>query len=84
MSKRPPGSAPGRRGPETQLFSLRLERRLWAELGVLAKLRGRSMNEMLGGVLEEWWRTQPERASVARLVKASGAPSREREDEGRE
>jgi hypothetical protein len=59
--------------PDKQLFSLRLPRRLWAELGVLARLRGVPLNELLVGVLQAYWDAQPEKATVARLVKTSGA-----------
>ncbi len=61
--------------PDPQLFSLRLPRRLWAELGVLARLRGVPLNELLVGVLQAYWDTQPEKAAVAPLVEASGTLS---------
>lgn len=81
MAKRPVERPRGLRKLATQLFSLRLPKQLWAELAVLARLRGKSMNELLGEVLQAWWITQPERPSVARLVKSSGTGSRARNEE---
>ena len=77
MAKRPVNRSGEK--PDTQLFSLRLPVQLWAELGVLAKLRGKSMNELLSGVLSDWWSGQPDRATVARLVKAAGTVEAVRE-----
>ena len=57
---------------KTQLFSLRLPLRLWAELGVVARLRGVPLNKMLVDWLQAEWDRQPENATVARLVKSSG------------
>ncbi len=79
MAKRPVEHPRGADRPEKQLFSLRLPKQLWVELSVVAKLRGKPMNELLGGILQQWWDTQPERASVARLVKASGTAEATRE-----
>ena len=72
MAKRPMERPHGEVKPPQQLFSLRLSRQLWAELGVAAKLKRRSMNDLITQVLQEWWEVQEERPSVARLVKASG------------
>jgi hypothetical protein len=80
MAKRPVERSRRAERPEKQLFSLRLPKQLWAELSVVAKLRGKPMNELLGGVLQQWWDTQPERASVARLVKTSGTAESSRSE----
>ena len=72
MPKTPPQRLP--KTGNLQLFSLRLPRPLWAELGVFAKVKGRSMNDLLSEVIGNWWAEHSERASVAKLVKDSGEP----------
>lgn len=84
MAKRPVERSRSGDNSDTQLFSLRLPVQLWAELGVVAKLRGKSMNELLSGVLSDWWSGQSDHATVARLVKAAGTVEAARERSGEE
>lgn len=79
MARRPTDRA---KSGEKQLFSLRLPKQLWAELSVVAKLRGKPLNELLGEVLQAWWREQSEHASVVRLVKASATTTTPRGPDG--
>lgn len=79
MAKRPVERPRSGEKPDTQLFSLRLPIQLWAELGVVAKLRGKSMNELLADVLGKWWSKQDDHDTVARLVKAAGTVEAARE-----
>lgn len=71
MSKRPPQRRP--KTGDAQLFSLRLPTQVWREVSVFAKLKERSMNALLCEVIEKWWAAEDSRASVSRLVKASGS-----------
>lgn len=73
MTKKPTARPRANEPADRQLFSLRLRNQLWAEVSVFAKLKDKSMNELLGEVIEEWWAKQPEKPSVSRLVRASGA-----------
>jgi hypothetical protein len=73
----------GEEAVDKQLFSLRLPRRLWAELSVLARLRDRPLNDVLTEWIQAQWDVQPEKSTVARLVKGSGAAApRERDKVG--
>lgn len=62
---------------DRQLFSLRLPRPLWLQLGVLARVRGQKLNELIVEVLERHWQAVPERGAVEKLLQTSAKASEE-------
>lgn len=60
---------------DRQLFSLRLPRPLWTQLGLLARVRGQKLNELIVEVLQQHWETVPERSAVEKLIRASSRAS---------
>lgn len=55
---------------ERKAASVRLEEDIVLEIDLFAKVKGKSLGELMGDVVLEWWKAQPEREKYRALVAA--------------